>query len=202
MLLSLCTGSNRPLLLIIVYPNEGGVAGYGNRTTVNYTAKWGLQIAEMIFQTRSSNLKAPKSMIFCLTCILILQMDCTGKMFQEIFFYDSRGVYQIRLNILWWIFLIFLNLLLSWDFYQILMQRLFRAGLRAFVAENAFCPIFTFAGFFVDLHVHRTYLQAFTAVDAFPLVAVNAQQGKIAHRLEKYCDRTQVFAERTVILEN
>lgn len=80
--------------------------------------------------------------------------------------------------------------------------RLFRAGLRAFVAENAFCPVFTFAGFFVDLHVHRTYLQAFTAVDAFPLVAVNAQQGKITHRLEKYCDRTQVFAERTVILEN
>ena len=59
-----CTGSNRPLLLIIVYPNEGGVAGYGNRTKVKYTAKWGLQIAEMIFQTRSSNPKAPKSMIF------------------------------------------------------------------------------------------------------------------------------------------
>ena len=60
-----CTGSNRPLLLIIVYPNEGGVAGYGNRTKVKYTAKWGLQIAKMIFQTRSSNPKAPKSMIFC-----------------------------------------------------------------------------------------------------------------------------------------
>ena len=37
-----------------VYPNEGGVAGYGNRMRVKYTAKWGLQIAEMIFQTRSS----------------------------------------------------------------------------------------------------------------------------------------------------
>ena len=36
------------------YPNEGGVAGYGNRMRVKYTAKWGLQIAEMIFQTRSS----------------------------------------------------------------------------------------------------------------------------------------------------
>ena len=71
-----CTGSNRPLLLIIVYPNEGGVAGYGNRTKVKYTAKWGLQIAEMIFQTRSSNPKAPKSMIFCplvsLYCIWIV----------------------------------------------------------------------------------------------------------------------------------
>ncbi|MES8991850.1 DUF6783 domain-containing protein, partial [Oliverpabstia intestinalis] len=25
-----------------VYPNEGGVAGYGNRMRVKYTAKWGL----------------------------------------------------------------------------------------------------------------------------------------------------------------
>ena len=33
---------------------RGGVAGYGNRMRVKYTAKWGLQIAEMIFQTRSS----------------------------------------------------------------------------------------------------------------------------------------------------
>ncbi|MCI7525166.1 MAG: hypothetical protein MSA64_03805, partial [Oliverpabstia sp.] len=38
------------------YPNEGGVAGYGNRMRVKYTANWSLQIAEMIFQTRS---KAP-----------------------------------------------------------------------------------------------------------------------------------------------
>ena len=35
------------------YPNEGGVVGYGNRMRVKYTAKWGLQIAEMILQTRS-----------------------------------------------------------------------------------------------------------------------------------------------------
>ena len=70
------------------------------RMRVTYTAKWGLQIVKMIFQTRSSNLKAPKSIIFFPPCILILHMDCTGKMFPEIFFYDSRGVYQIRLNIL------------------------------------------------------------------------------------------------------
>ncbi len=35
------------------YPNKGGVAGYGNRMRVKSPAKWGLQIAEMIFQTRS-----------------------------------------------------------------------------------------------------------------------------------------------------
>ena len=33
--------------------NEGGVAGYVNRTKVKYAAKWGVQIAGMIFQTRS-----------------------------------------------------------------------------------------------------------------------------------------------------
>ncbi|MGE9888390.1 DUF6783 domain-containing protein [Mediterraneibacter faecis] len=35
-------------------PHKGGVAGYGNRMKVKYTAKWGLQITEMIFQRRSS----------------------------------------------------------------------------------------------------------------------------------------------------
>ena len=35
-------------------PNEGCVAGYGNRMRARYTAKWSLQIAEMIFQTRSN----------------------------------------------------------------------------------------------------------------------------------------------------
>ena len=34
--------------------NEGGVAGYVNRMKVKYAAKWGVQIAGMIFQTRSS----------------------------------------------------------------------------------------------------------------------------------------------------
>ena len=30
-------------------PNEGGVAGYVNRMRAKYTAKWGMQIAGMIF---------------------------------------------------------------------------------------------------------------------------------------------------------
>ena len=34
-------------------PDEGAVAGYGNRIRVKYTAKWGVQIAGMIFKTRS-----------------------------------------------------------------------------------------------------------------------------------------------------
>ena len=32
-------------------PDEGVVAGYDNRIRVKYTAKWGVQIAGMIFQT-------------------------------------------------------------------------------------------------------------------------------------------------------
>ena len=36
-------------------PDDGAVAGYGNRIRVKYTAKWGVQIAGMIFQTRSSH---------------------------------------------------------------------------------------------------------------------------------------------------
>ena len=35
-------------------PDEGAVAGYDNRIRVKYTAKWGVQIAGMIFQTGSS----------------------------------------------------------------------------------------------------------------------------------------------------
>ena len=35
-------------------PDEGAVAGYGNRIRVKYTAKWGVQITGMIFQTRSN----------------------------------------------------------------------------------------------------------------------------------------------------
>ena len=34
--------------------DEGVVAGYDNRIRTKYTAKWGVQIAGMIFQTRSS----------------------------------------------------------------------------------------------------------------------------------------------------
>ena len=34
-------------------PDEGAVAGYGNRIRVKYTAKWGVQIAGSLFQTRS-----------------------------------------------------------------------------------------------------------------------------------------------------
>ncbi|WP_334297983.1 DUF6783 domain-containing protein [Blautia wexlerae] len=34
--------------------NKGVIAGYDNRIRAKYTAKWGVQIVGMIFQTRSN----------------------------------------------------------------------------------------------------------------------------------------------------
>ena len=50
----------------IFCPDEGAVAGYGNRIRAKYTAKWGVQIAGMIFQTRSKTI-----MKFCINIITI-----------------------------------------------------------------------------------------------------------------------------------
>lgn len=36
-------------------PNERGVVGYGKRIRAKSPAKWGVQMAEMNFQTGSSN---------------------------------------------------------------------------------------------------------------------------------------------------
>ena len=35
-------------------PDEGAVAGYGNRIRAKYAAKWGVYLAESLFQTRSN----------------------------------------------------------------------------------------------------------------------------------------------------
>ena len=43
----------------IFCPDEGAVVDYGNWIRVKYPAKWGVQIAGMIFQTRSRNCKYP-----------------------------------------------------------------------------------------------------------------------------------------------
>ena len=81
------------------------------------------------------------------------------------------------------------------------MQRFCGASLRTLIAEDALRPVFPLAGFFVDLHIHGANPQALPTMDAFALVAVDAQQRKITHGLEKYRDGTQIFAERTIILK-
>ena len=51
-------------------PDEGVVAGYDNRIRVKYTAKWGVQIAGMIFQTRSRSAQEILNLIFFkISCI-------------------------------------------------------------------------------------------------------------------------------------
>ncbi|MEQ3189027.1 DUF6783 domain-containing protein [Enterocloster aldenensis] len=40
-------------------PDEEGVAGYVDRIGTKYTAKWGVQMAGMNFQTRSNTLLQP-----------------------------------------------------------------------------------------------------------------------------------------------
>ena len=82
------------------------------------------------------------------------------------------------------------------------MQRLRGTGLCALVAENTLRSVFPFAGFFVDLHIHGTDPQALSAVNAFALIAVDAQQREIAHGLEKNRDGTKILAERAVVLEH
>lgn len=81
------------------------------------------------------------------------------------------------------------------------MQRLGGTGFRAFIAKDTLRSVFSLAGFFVDLHVHGADPQALSAVNAFALVAVDAQQRKIAHGLEKNRDGTKILAKRPVILE-
>ena len=81
------------------------------------------------------------------------------------------------------------------------MQRLCGTDLRAFIAENALRSVFPFAGFFVDLHVHGADSQTLPAMNALILIAVDAQQRKVAHGLEKNRNRTQILAERTIIFE-
>ena len=82
------------------------------------------------------------------------------------------------------------------------MQRLCGTDLRAFMAEDALRSIFPSAGFFVDLHIHGADPQALPTMDALILIAVDAQQRKIAHGLEKNRDGTQVLAERPIIFES
>ena len=81
------------------------------------------------------------------------------------------------------------------------MQRLGGTGFRAFIAKDTLRSVFSLAGFSVDLHIHGTDPQTLPAVNAFALVAVDAQQRKVTHGLEKNRNGTKILAERAVILE-
>ena len=81
------------------------------------------------------------------------------------------------------------------------LKRFFRADLRAFHTEYAFCPVFAPARVVRHIDIHRAYLAALAAGDALCLVAFYSEKGKIAHGLEKYRDGTYIFAECPVVLK-
>ena len=55
------------------------------------------------------------------------------------------------------------------------MQRFCGAGLRTLVAEDALRPIFPFAGFLIDLHIHWADTQTFSTMNTFAFIAVHTQ---------------------------
>ena len=81
------------------------------------------------------------------------------------------------------------------------MQRFGGAGFCAFVTENALSSVFSLTRFFVDFDIHRTNLQALATMDAFIFITMDAQKRKVAHRLKKYRNRTQILAECAVIFK-
>ena len=71
----------------------------------------------------------------------------------------------------------------------------------ALLAEDAFCGIFATAGVLVYLYFHRTCFQALSAFDTFIFVALDAEQGIVAHWLEEYGYGADVFAEGTIVFQ-
>ena len=47
---------------------------------------------------------------------------------------------------------------------------------RAFITENALCPIFSLMGFFVNFNIHGANFQAFATMDAFIFIAMDTQR--------------------------
>ncbi|WP_319017801.1 MULTISPECIES: DUF6783 domain-containing protein [Blautia] len=79
-------------------PDEGAVAGYGNRIRVKYTAKWGVQIAGMIFQTRSKAFSVSLSAIqkHQLLSFLMDVKSCFCQPSGRFFSFDSPGFLHLK----------------------------------------------------------------------------------------------------------
>ena len=70
------------------------------------------------------------------------------------------------------------------------------------MAKDAFCGVLAFSGIVVDFYLHRADFQAFATFDALALVAMDAKEGEVTHRLEEDRDGADVFAEGAIILEH
>lgn len=80
------------------------------------------------------------------------------------------------------------------------LQCFLGAGLDAFHAEDTLGSVFPFSGIVGYIHIHGADPFALSAGNALFLITGNADDGKIAHGLQKNRDRTDIFAERPVIL--
>lgn len=81
-------------------------------------------------------------------------------------------------------------------------QRLCRTSLRTFLAKDTLRSVLTTARIIVHLDIHWAYPQAFPTTIAFLLVAPDAKEGIIAHRLQKHRYRTNVLAKGAIVLEH
>ena len=80
-----------------------------------------------------------------------------------------------------------------------LFQSVNRTSFLALLAKDALGGVLSVACIAIDFHFHRADLQTLAAVDAFFLVAFDAEPRKVAHRLQENRYRTNVFAEGTVV---
>ena len=81
------------------------------------------------------------------------------------------------------------------------MQCLDRTSLRTPLAQNAFRCILALTGVVANLYIHRASFKALATFDALTLITADAKSREIAHRLEEYCNRTNVFTECPIVLK-
>ena len=77
--------------------DEGVVAGYDNRIRAKYTAKWGVQIAGMIFQTRSKPLYA---IIYISVLVYCPKICCTQSITPCFLLYFLQYIISIYNNLI------------------------------------------------------------------------------------------------------
>ena len=77
--------------------DEGVVAGYDNRIRAKYTAKWGMQIAGMIFQTRSKPLYA---IIYISVLVYCPKICCTQSITPCFLLYFLQYIISIYNNLI------------------------------------------------------------------------------------------------------
>ena len=82
------------------------------------------------------------------------------------------------------------------------MQCLFRALIDALKAKDALRAVLSrFPLIIRHLDVHRADAQALATGNALVRIALDPQQREITHGLQKHRDRTEILAERSVVMQ-